>query len=201
MSIRPASPSPLAAALPQAAVFALLVAIGVVGRWGQPEWCMTPMAAIGLLAGYALPRRWAIATPVTAMLITDLVLPSYGSAVLAAAVYAAIAAPALLGGLLRNRVANVPTGLARLVGLAAAPSLVFFAVTNLAVWMTSPSYPATLAGLAECYTVAIPFLRRMVVGDLAYTGLLFGAAWIAGAYSLLGPAAPTGRPVEARVEA
>ena len=26
-------------------VFFLLVAIGVAGRWGQPEWCFTPTAA------------------------------------------------------------------------------------------------------------------------------------------------------------
>lgn len=198
MSTRPA---PLAAVLPQAAVFALLVAVGVVGRWGQPEWCVTPLAATGLLAGYALPRRWAVATPLTAMLITDLMLPAYGSAWLAIAVYTAIAVPALLGGLLRTRVANASTGLARLLGLAATPALVFFVVSNLAVWATSAMYPTTLTGLAECYTAAVPFLRRMLAGDLAFTGMLFGAAWIAGAYSLTGPAPAFGRLAEARSEA
>lgn len=172
--------------LPQLATFALLVAIGVVGRWGQPDWGVTPLAAIGLLAGYTLPRRWALATPLTAMLLTDLVLPSYGSALLAVAVYAAIAVPALLGGLLRSRLASAPAGLARLVGLAAAPALIFFVVTNFAVWATSAMYPTTLAGLAECYAVAVPFLRRTLVGDLGFTAVLFSAAWAAGAYSLTG---------------
>lgn len=187
MKPRQMSPrNPIAAVLPQAAVFVTLVAIGVVGRWGQPDWCVTPLAAVGLLAGYALPRAWAVATPLAAMLITDLALPGYGSTGLALAVYAAMAVPALLGGLLRSRVANVSTGVARLIGLAAMPALIFFVVTNLAVWATSAMYPATLVGLAECYAAATPFLRRMLAGDLAFTGVLFAAAWIAGSYSFIG---------------
>ena len=37
-------------------VFALLVAIGVAGRWGQPEWCFTPTAAAAIFAGYYFSR-------------------------------------------------------------------------------------------------------------------------------------------------
>lgn len=193
--------APIAAALPQIAVFSVLVALGVVGRWGQPDWCVTPLAAVGLLAGYALPRGWAVATPLTAMLLTDLVLPAYGSVWLAIAVYAAMAVPALLGGLLKTRIASAPAGLARLFGLAATPALVFFVVSNFAVWATSAMYPTTGVGLAECYAAAVPFLRRMLAGDLAFTGLLFGAAWIAGAYSLTGPAGAVGRLAESRTNA
>ena len=37
-------------------VFALLVAIGVAGRWGQPEWCFTPTAAAAIFAGLYFSR-------------------------------------------------------------------------------------------------------------------------------------------------
>ena len=37
-------------------VFALLIAIGVAGRWGQPEWCFTPMAATAIFAGLYFSR-------------------------------------------------------------------------------------------------------------------------------------------------
>lgn len=173
-------------ALPQAAVFALLVTIGVVGRWGQPEWAFTPIAAIGLLAGYALPRHLAVAVPLVAMLITDLVLPSYGSAAIALTVYGAMAVTPLLGSLLRRPVGSLGAGVARWIGLAASPALVFFATTNFAVWAATSHYPKTAAGLAECYLAAIPFFKRMLAGDLTYAAILFTAAALAGAYSLRG---------------
>ncbi len=189
--------------LPQAAVFTLLVAIGVLGRWGQPDWAFTPIAAIGLLAGYALPRRAAVAVPLVAMGITDLALPGYGSLAITATVYAAMLAPALLGGLLRRPVGSLAAGAARLIGLAASPALFFFATTNLAHWAATAQYAKTAGGLVECYAAAIPFLRRMLVGDLTYTALLFGAAAMAGAFSLRGVASsaqalkPAAAPIEA----
>ena len=43
-------------------VFFLLIAIGVAGRWGQPEWCFTPTAAAAIFAGLYFSRwrspRW-----------------------------------------------------------------------------------------------------------------------------------------------
>ena len=186
--------TPARFATPQLVVFALLVAIGVVGRWGQPDWCVTPLAAVGLLAGYALPRGLAIATPLAAMAITDLVLPSYGSFGLAAAVYAAMVVSPLLGRLLRSPLGSQGAGLARLIGLAATPALVFFVITNLAVWATTSMYEPTPGGLASCYASALPFLRSMLTGDLAFTAVVFTAAWLAGSYSLTGQAPAVTRP-------
>jgi hypothetical protein len=57
-------------------------------------------------------------------------------------------------------------------------SLFFFAATNLAVWAFSGLYPHTLAGLTACFVAAIPFLEKTVFGDLLWTGLLFGGAWL-----------------------
>ncbi|MEO0531738.1 MAG: DUF6580 family putative transport protein [Planctomycetota bacterium] len=172
--------------LPHALIALLLIAIGVVGRWGQPDWCVTPLAAVGLLAGYALPRRWALLVPLAALAASDGLLPTYGSAGVVISVYAVMIVPALLGVWLRRPVNSVTTGVARLVGVSALPSVTFFFTTNFAVWAFQSLYPKTLAGLAECYIAALPFFRRMLVGDVAYTGLLFAAAAIAGAYSLRG---------------
>jgi len=172
--------------LSRVAVFALLAAIAVVGRWGQPDWCVTPIAAAGLLAGYALPPALALSVPVAALWVSNLALPSYGSWWLAAAVYAALLAAPLLGRWLRRPIGSRLAGLARLSACATAPSVVFFVTTNFVVWATHSRYAPDLAGLAECYAMAIPFFRRMLAGDLAYTALLFGAAAAAGAFSLSG---------------
>lgn len=178
--------SKIHAALPQVVVFVLLVAIGVVGRWGQPDWAFTPIAAIGLLAGYALPWRLAVTVPLVAMLITDLALPSYGSVAILLTVYGAMAVTPWLGSWLRRPVGSLRVGLARWFGLAASPALLFFVTTNFAVWAATSHYPKTTAGLVDCYVAAIPFLKRMLAGDLTYAAILFAVAAFAGAYSLRG---------------
>ncbi|MGL4513159.1 MAG: DUF6580 family putative transport protein [Lacipirellulaceae bacterium] len=174
------------------AVFALLVAIGVVGRWGQPDWCVTPMAAVGLFAGrYFGSVLAAAAVPLVAMLISDLALPGYASPAVLLAVYAAMLAAPLLGRWLRKPARSTAKGLVRLGACAAVPSLVFFLVTNFAVWTEWSLYEPTLAGLGECYVAALPFARRMLAGDLAYTALVFGAAALAGV-SVSAPAMGSG---------
>lgn len=171
-----------------AAVFVLLVAIGTIGRWGQPEWCVTPLAAVALLAGYTLPLGWAVATPLLAMALSDLALAPYDSWAVPLTVYAAFAAPALLGRVLRQPTTSAARGATRLIVVALVPAVLFFLSTNFAVWASQSLYPKTPAGLAECYTAAIPFFRRMLAGDLAWTAVVFGAAAAAGVFRLRGAA-------------
>ena len=55
-----------------------------------------------------------------------------------------------------------------------AASTAFFLISNFGVWI-SGWYSLTLGGLAACYVNAIPFYGYTLVGDLAFTGILFGA--------------------------
>ena len=57
-------------------------------------------------------------------------------------------------------------------------SLIFFAVTNLAVWAFSGMYSLDLTGLIQCYTLALPFLKYTIAGDLFWAAVLFGGAWL-----------------------
>ena len=57
-------------------------------------------------------------------------------------------------------------------------SLIFFVATNFAVWLFSGLYPLDLQGLAQCYVAALPFLEMTVMGDLFWTAILFGGAWL-----------------------
>ena len=55
-------------------------------------------------------------------------------------------------------------------------SISFFVITNFGVWLLG--YPKTWTGLAECYTLALPFFRNLM-GDLFYSGvLIFGFDFI-----------------------
>jgi hypothetical protein len=155
----------------QAVVFCLLVAIGVVGRWGQPDWCFTPMAAVTLFAGYYFAHRFtALLVPLSVMAISDTLLPAYDRLGVMLAVYAILLLPVLLGGLLRRKMS-----LGRMAASVTLPATAFWLVSNLAVWSFRDLYPHTAAGLVTCYAAAIPFFRSMFVGDLFYVTLIFGS--------------------------
>lgn len=191
----------------QAATWLALVALAVAGRlwqpsWnGEPLWNATPMAAVALAAGTLFTNPLVAATvPMAALAISNLALPGYGSAGLAAVVYAATVWPVLLGtcGLLgRDR----PHWLA-VAGGGLVSSLVFFLSTNLAHWAFLHDYPRTLAGLGECFLAALPFYRWMPVGDVCWTLVTFGlitaakTAAEAVAARRLSPQAVSSRPLD-----
>ena len=159
-----------------------LVAVAVVGRLYQPAWNVTPMAGVALAAGVLFPQRWVAASvPLAALLISNSVLPGYGSWAMAGVVFAASIWPILLGGMVRRG------GLFTVVGGALASSLVFYLTTNLAHWMLTADYPHTVEGLVACYVAALPFYRWMPVGDLLWSvGLCSLATGMAGALTSVG---------------
>lgn len=53
-------------------------------------------------------------------------------------------------------------------------SILFFLISNFGVWASGVMYPRDLGGLIACYTAAIPFFQNTMMGDLVYSGVLFG---------------------------
>ncbi len=104
--------------------------------------------------------------PFSALLLSDCVL---GFSVLTAFVYGCFGLVVCLGfGLRKGSRAGA------IIARTLAGALLFFIITNLAVWALGSLYPRTYPGLVECYVAAIPFFRNSLAGDLLYTGLLFG---------------------------
>jgi len=135
---------------------------------------ITPIAAMALFGGAFLSnRRLAYTLPLAAMLLSDLVLGMtlYGKAMLISQpiVYACFLVTVAMGKLIRDRRSVLNVG-----AVALASSSLFYVVTNFAVWASGSLYPHTLAGLMVCYTAAIPFFRNSLIGDMAYTAILFG---------------------------
>ena len=48
----------------------------------------------------------------------------------------------------------------------------FFLITNGMVWALSSWYPHTSVGLLASYVAGLPFLRNMIIGDIAYFGII-----------------------------
>lgn len=171
-------------------VFTLLVAIGVAGRWGQPEWDFTPTAAASIFAGLFFSRvAIAVLVPITILAISDLILPAYDSIPVMFATYAVMTVPVWFGRLQRGEQRNWLT-ISRWGLFALLPATLFYVVTNFAVWAFQSNYEKTLAGLGECYLAAVPFFRWMVAGDVFYLGVLLGCLALAG---MPGAASLTGK--------
>lgn len=141
----------------------------------------TPVEAMALFGGaYFAQRGLAVLVPLLAVLLSDLVMGLvsgglYAEYLLSAnffAVYGAIALSAVLGFALRGRV-----GLLSVAGASVAGSLLFFLITNFAVWATATdiaAYPACTTGLVECYAAGLPFFRSTLLGTVVWSILLFG---------------------------
>lgn len=132
----------------------------------------SPVAAMALFAGARFSSRLpAFVLPLSAMLLSDLVLGFHS---LMPVVYGCFAVIVALGFTLRENSAPMKTA-----AIAVAGSITFFAVTNFAVWAASKSYPGTITGLMACYAAAIPFFWNTLAGDLFFVAILFGSFHLA----------------------
>lgn len=145
----------------------LLIAVAALCRLAPHPWNCTPVLAIALFAGSTLRARWALPAALAALAVGDLAIglfPYRGMVW----VYGTIVFVTLLGGLLRGRRGPAPKLAAVLSG-----GLVFYATTNFGVWLGG-LYPHTRAGFAACFVAALPFYRNQVIGDLLFSGAIFG---------------------------
>ena len=134
------------------------------------------MGALAVLCGAVVRPAWlGLLIPLAARLLTDSVLQLqtghgwYGSILFD---YAAYAASFGIGYMIRPQRATSALG----AGVLAAIS--FFVVSNVGVWCMPHEgmylYPRTLAGMVDCFTQAIPFVRGTFIGDIGFTLAFFG---------------------------
>jgi hypothetical protein len=154
-------------------LFTLLVAFGVLGRWFQVQWNVTPTAALALFAGFLFAqRRAAWLVPVVILAVSNAWLERpYNHAGEMLAVYGSFLIPVALGGLVRRRFTA-----ARVASCALASSVLFFLITNFAVWLyrRGDAYADSFAGLLACYEAGLLFFRWMLAGDLFFAAVTFG---------------------------
>jgi hypothetical protein len=128
---------------------------------------VAPITALALFGAVHLGKKYAFIIPLAAMLLSDYVLGFYHGMIW---VYASFIAIGCIGLWLRSRLTVV-----RMVTASMTGSVLFFIVTNFGVWISSQvTYSHSVAGLEECYIAAIPFFRNTLVGDIAYSGIMFG---------------------------
>ena len=129
---------------------------------------VNPIAAIALFGGALFSNRWqGLIIPLVILFLSDLII---GLHHLMVPVYIAFVIIGLIGFAIRS---NPSIGRA-LIG-AGIGSIIFFIITNGAVWMGSTFYSQDIGGLIDCYILGLPFFRNTLIGDLIFTCILFGS--------------------------
>jgi hypothetical protein len=142
-------------------VIILFIAIAAIFRLLPHLPNATPITAMALFSGvYFTNKKFAFIVPLIAMFLSDLFL---GVSTITLFVYGAFILVSYIG--IRSNKINIKTIL--------LSSVSFFVITNFGVWLLG--YPKTLAGLMECYTLAIPFFRNALIGDFFFAGIMYFA--------------------------
>lgn len=155
----------------------ILIAIGAGFRLLPHAPNFAPVGAIALYAGALLPGRWSFAVPVAALFASDLIIGFYEPGVVAS-VYGSFLLTILIGRRVGSRL-----NLARILAGSLSASILFFLVTNAAVWMFGHGYVRSGVGLLEAYAQALPFFRNTLLSDFFYSGVFFGVTAFASAWA------------------
>jgi hypothetical protein len=144
----------------------LLPGIGYMSTMG-----FSPLAASLLFFGSRMPRKH-FAVPLALLVLGDIFITTvkYHQAIdpTQGLIWAWYLGAFFLGSLLKDRVKPV-----YVAGVALTSAVSFFVVSNFGVWLFTPLYPHTLAGLTACYIAAIPFFERGLASDMVFSALFF----------------------------
>lgn len=149
------------------AVAILLVIVAISTRLFPHPANFAAVGAVALFSGTYLKKKYALWLPLIIMMVSDVIIGlhnliffTWGSFVLMGCI-----------GLWVRKNKNVQNVIFGTV----TGSLVFFFVTNFAVWAFTPFYAKTVQGLTQCFVLALPFFRNSIAGDIFYVGVLYGA--------------------------
>lgn len=150
----------------QGIVATVLIVGAVLSRLIPHPMNVAPITALALFGGVYFDKRIAPVLPLLALLVSDYFIGFYEGIEFT---YLAFIISVFAGMWLKSR-KTVPMTL----GVTIGSSVVFFIVSNFGVWFSGLIYPKTFNGLIECYTLALPFFRSSLFGDLLYVAVMFG---------------------------
>lgn len=138
----------------------LLLVAGIFSRILPHIPNATAIGAAAILSGIRLSVKDGLIVTFAAMLITDGV---FGFHDVMWAVYGSFAISVILGRTLGRK------GILGLGAAGISSSVLFYVVTNTAVWMSPvTAYTKDMSGYIACMAAGLPFFRSMLIGDLLY---------------------------------
>ena len=120
----------------------------------------TPILAISVFSGIKFKSNlFSYFVPVLAMFLSDAIIGFHSGIYL---IYATL----IIAAAVSKRFNNINSA-------ALSSSFLFFLITNFHVWVISSTYPKTLLGIIECYTLALPFFAMTLLSTFFFTYSLF----------------------------
>lgn len=144
----------------------VLVILAALSRLIPHPMNFAPITALALFGGVYFDKKVALILPLAAMLLSNYFLGFYAGMEW---VYASFLLSVVWGMWLKSR-KTVPM----IAATTLVNSVMFFIISNFGVWYAEILYPKTVAGLLECYAMALPFFRNTIAGDLFYVAVMFG---------------------------
>jgi len=146
----------------------MLIFVGILSRLVPHPANVTAVGGLAIFSGARLEFKKAIIVTLGTMFLSDIILGFHS---VMWATYGSLLLAVLLGKLVQNK-----RSIGWVAGLTLTSSIVFYLITNFAVWLVPGSmYPKTLEGLFQSYVMALPFFRNSLIGDTGYTFIFFGA--------------------------
>jgi len=142
-----------------------LIILGVLTRLIPHIPNFSPLVGIALFSGTYLKKRYSFLVPLGIYILSDVVIGLHKTVIFT---WASIILIYFVGRYLKNR-----KTIANLFIYTFFSSCLFFIITNFGVWLLG-WYPPNLAGLIQCYILALPFFRTSLLANFIYAGMLFG---------------------------
>ncbi len=163
-------------------IFIVLIIVAALYRIvpGRP-FGFEPMIAMAIFGGAVIKdKKWAFAVPLAAMLLSDLLYESLTRA-------GVVNMPGfyegqwlnylLLAGITFFGIAMKRINVTNVAVAAVAAPLVYFAISNTAVWYAGGGWarPITWAGYQQAMADGVPFLKWSLVSSVVFCGVFFGS--------------------------
>lgn len=145
-----------------------------------PHWPnVTAVAAIAIFGGATLRNSFAaVLIPLTAIFFSDLIINNtfysgyYEGFVLfgnsAAWIYAAFILMTVIAHFSIKSFKALP-----IVSTTALSTILFFVLTNIGAWLSSPFYAQDLGGLMLALEAGLPFVLNSLLGNFFFVGVFF----------------------------
>lgn len=154
--------------------FIILLAIAASSRLVVHNWNFTAIMAASYVFAlfFRNSKTKAVLLPILAMLISDFFIGLNSSNFFHSTmtfVYAGMGLALVPFFMSRKYLDN---HLVKVMSVLTG-SLLFFLVSNFGVWIMDAMYPMTAQGLAQCYTLAVPFFKNQLAADVLLTPALY----------------------------
>lgn len=146
----------------------LLIVLGITARFLPHPANFAPIGAIALFGALYLPKKYALIIPLLAMFISDIFIGFYTWQIMLS-VYAGFVLMGIFGLIIRKH-----KNFTSVLSVTLLSSVLFFLITNAAVWLFGTMYTHNFSGLMQSYIMAVPFFKNSLMGDLFYVGVLVG---------------------------